>query len=96
MNYPNPFTDYTDFIFEHNQSCAPYNVKIDIFTVTGQYVCTVESEQESLGYSSEPLRWHGLSSNGAPLASGVYVYTLSVTTCEGVTAQKSSRLVIIK
>jgi hypothetical protein len=96
LNYPNPFNEYTDFIFEHNQSCTPYSITIDIFTMLGQHVASVRSEHESLGYTSEPIRWHGLSHDGNPLSSGVYVYTVSLTTCEGSIAQKSSRLVIVK
>lgn len=96
LNYPNPFTDYTDFVFEHNQSCTPLSVTIDIFNINGQHVCRVESEHESLGYRIEPIRWYGVSHDGNPLASGVYLYTVTLITCEGAEAVKSSRLVIVK
>jgi hypothetical protein len=96
LNYPNPFHDFTDFIFEHNQSCAPYDIVIDIYNTIGQHVSRVESAQESIGYESEPIRWYGLSHDGNPLSSGVYIYTISLKTCEGGTAHRSSRLVIVK
>jgi hypothetical protein len=96
LNFPNPFSDYTEFIFEHNQSCTPFTITIDIFNSIGQHVSRIQSEQETLGYTSEPLRWHGLSHDGNPLSSGVYVYTLTINTCDGGLAQKSSRLVLVK
>ncbi len=96
LNYPNPFSDYTDFVFEHNQSCTPLLIRIDIFNSVGQHVSTLETTQESLGYTAEPIRWHGLSHDGNPLGTGVYVYTMSIATCDGTEAKKSSRLVIVK
>ncbi len=96
INFPNPFNEFTDFIFEHNQSCAPYDIVIDIYNAAGQHVSRIESAQQSIGYESEPIRWYGLSHDGNPLASGIYVYSISMKTCEGGTAQRSSRLVIIK
>jgi hypothetical protein len=96
LNFPNPFTDYTDFIFEHNQSCAPIDISIDIFNSIGQHVSRIETQQETLGYSTEPIRWHGLSHDGNPLSSGVYIYTITIKTCEGAVAHRSNRLVIVK
>jgi hypothetical protein len=96
FNNPNPFSDYTEFIFEHNQSCTPFKFTIDIFNSIGQHVTRIESEQESLGYTSEPVKWHGVSHDGNPLSSGVYIYTITLTTCEGNIAQRSNRLVYVK
>jgi len=96
LNYPNPFTEYTDFIFEHNQSCTPIDIRIDIFNTLGQHVCALETTQESLGYSTEPIRWDGLSHDGNPLGTGVYIYTITISTCDKTKAKKSSQLIIIK
>jgi hypothetical protein len=96
LNFPNPFSEYTDFIFEHNQSCTPIHIRIDIFNAIGQHVSSIETTQESLGYSTEPIRWYGVSHDGNPLGTGVYVYTTTITTCEGTEAHRSSRLVIVK
>ena len=35
-NYPNPFYDYTDFVFEHNQPDGVVSVAIEIFDLTGR------------------------------------------------------------
>jgi hypothetical protein len=96
FNYPNPFTDYTDFIFQHNQSCTPMEIIIDIYKIDGQHVCRLEKEQQILGFSSDPIRWYGITSDGRPVENGVYIYKVSITTCDGVKDYKSNKLVIIK
>lgn len=96
FNYPNPFNEYTDFIFEHNQSCNTMMITIDIFNNQGQHVRQLVSENTSLGYRTEPIRWNGTSSNGKHLPSGVYVYNVKIKTCEGHEARQASKLVIIK
>jgi len=96
FNYPNPFFDFTEFIFEHNQSCTPIKVTIDIYNVMGQHVSQLKTEHVSLGYKIEPIQWDGTMSSGANLPSGTYIYTLRLTTCEGVEAKETSKLVLIK
>lgn len=96
FNYPNPFNEFTDFIFQHNQSCVPLQITIDIYNNLGIHVNQLNATQTSLGYQIEPLRWYGTSANGQTLPSGVYVYNLRIKTCDGYEAQKGSKLVIIK
>ncbi len=96
FNYPNPFSDYTDFLFEHNQSCSPYNIKIDIYNSFGVHVAQIQAEQETLGYKSDPLRWYARTDTGASLPAGIYVYTLTLTSCENIIAKKTSKLIILK
>ena len=38
LNYPNPFVNYTEFWFNHNQPNAPLEVKVFIYTVSGKLV----------------------------------------------------------
>ncbi len=96
FNYPNPFFDYTEFVFEHNQSCTPLKITIDIYNLFGEHIAQVKSDNISLGYKVEPIKWDGRTSSGESLKSGTYIYTLRLTTCEGIEAQKTSKLVLIK
>lgn len=96
FNYPNPFSEYTDFVFEHNQSCNLLLITIDIFNSLGQHVCQLVSENTSLGYKTEPIRWNGTSTDGRQLSSGVYLYNVKIKTCDGHEARQGSKLVIIK
>jgi hypothetical protein len=35
LNYPNPFTTHTTFMFEHNRPYVPLDVQVQIYTVSG-------------------------------------------------------------
>jgi hypothetical protein len=58
LNYPNPFTTKTAFYFEHNQCCTNMDVQIQIFTVAGKVVKTIQKTVNMEGYRSEPIEWH--------------------------------------
>ena len=75
VNYPNPMSRETDFLFRHNQS-SPLDVEITIFTVSGRKVRTLESP----GVRERFVRvhWDGTDADGSPLANGVYLYRLRV------------------
>jgi len=95
LNYPNPFTTHTEFYFEHNQPGVPVDVDIQIFTISGKVVTTLQATQMSNGYRSEPIVWNGLDEFGDRLGRGVYVYKLKVRTPDGKTAEKIEKLVIL-
>lgn len=43
LNYPNPFTTQTEFMFEHNMPGAMLNVKVEIYTVSGKLIKTIHT-----------------------------------------------------
>ncbi len=96
LNYPNPFTTSTDFYFEHNQVCSQLQVQIQVMTVSGRLVKTINEYVSSEGFRSSAVNWNGLDDFGDQLAKGVYVYRMKVTTPEGKTAEKLEKLVILK
>ena len=95
LNYPNPFTTNTQFFFEYNQPGVPVNVDIQIFTVSGKLVKTLESNMVTNGFRSDPIVWNGLDDFGDRIGRGVYVYRLRVRTPEGKSAEKFEKLVIL-
>jgi hypothetical protein len=95
LNYPNPFTTHTSFLFEHNQPCCTLDVGIQIFTVTGHLVKTINRTIPVIGYRAEPIEWDGLDDYGDPIGRGVYIYKLTVKNEEGSKAEKTEKLVIL-
>jgi hypothetical protein len=95
LNYPNPFTTNTQFFFEYNQPGVPVNVDVQIFTVSGKLVKTLESNFASTGFRSDPIAWNGLDDFGDRIGRGVYVYRLRVRTQDGKSAEKFEKLVIL-
>lgn len=96
LNYPNPFTTSTQFFFEHNRPCNTMDVQVQVFTVSGRLVKTLNRQLQCDGYRSEPMAWDGLDDAGDKLARGVYVYRLSVATLGGETADHVDKLVILR
>lgn len=84
LNYPNPFVDYTEFWFNHNSS-TPLDVSIQIFTVSGKLVRTLNGQTNSGdccnqgGASlSRDIIWDGRDDFGDRIGKGVYIYKLTV------------------
>ncbi|GAB5401305.1 MAG: type IX secretion system sortase PorU [Aureisphaera sp.] len=78
LNYPNPFVDYTEFWFEHNRPSEMLDVQVQIFTVTGKVVRTINQSVMSEGGLSREIVWDGLDDFGDKIGKGVYVYKLTV------------------
>lgn len=78
LNYPNPFTTYTEFQFEHNRANQPLQVQVQVFTVSGRLVKTINSEIQSVGNRVTGISWDGLDDYGDKIGKGVYVYRIKV------------------
>ena len=96
LNYPNPFTTRTEFYFEHNQVASALETQIEIFTVSGRLVKTINELVETQGFRSNGIVWDGRDEFGDQLAKGVYIYRLKVKTPEGNTDEKIEKLVLLK
>jgi hypothetical protein len=96
LNYPNPFTTSTEFYFEHNQVCSQLEAQIQVLTVSGRLVKTINKTVHTEGFRSEGIQWNGRDDFGDQLAKGVYIYRLLVRTPEGEIAEKLEKLVILK
>jgi hypothetical protein len=77
MNYPNPFTTSTRFVFTLTGSQVPDIFKIQIMTITGKVVREIfQDELGSLhvGRNITDFAWDGHDEFGDQLANGVYLY----------------------
>lgn len=95
VNYPNPFTTNTEFIFQHNQAGVPLDVKLEIFTVSGKLVKSIDDIVVNEGFVSRDLRWDGRDDYGDKIGKGVYVYKLKIRSNNGSTSEKFEKLVIL-
>ncbi len=95
FNYPNPFTTSTHFYFQHNQCCTGLNVQVQIFTVSGKLIKTIEQFVRTEGFISESIHWDGLDDFGDKIGKGVYVYRLKAIDSNGGKADKFEKLVIL-
>jgi hypothetical protein len=96
LNYPNPFTTHTDFFFDHNQPGNSLDVQVQIFTVSGKLIKTIETFVLSDGFRSEPISWDGTDDFGDRIGRGVYLYKVRVRTPQGEYAEKLEKLVILR
>ncbi len=81
MNYPNPFTTSTRFVFTLTGSQEPDEVLIQIMTVSGRVVREITEDQLGqiyIGRNITDYEWDGTDEFGDPLANGVYLYTVKV------------------
>ena len=75
-NYPNPFNPETWIPYE---LATPAEVTVDIHSATGQLVRTLRLGHQPTGTYRTQTRaayWDGRNTEGEPVASGVYFYTL--------------------
>jgi hypothetical protein len=79
MNYPNPFTTSTRFVFTLTGSVEPDEVIIQIMTVSGRVIREITEDQLGriyIGRNITEYAWDGTDEFGDPLANGVYLYTV--------------------
>lgn len=96
LNYPNPFVDYTEFWFQHNRPTEPLQVQVQILTITGKIVKTINQIITTDGFLSKDIIWDGKDDFGDKIGKGVYIYKLKVkSTVSGQQAEKIEKLVIL-
>ena len=96
FNYPNPFVDNTFFVFEHNQSNKDIVVEIQIYSLDGRHMKTLNASVRSENYKSEPIEWDASTDAGGKIARGFYVYKLLATSESGQTKSETAKLVFIR
>jgi hypothetical protein len=79
LNYPNPFTTSTQFLFTLTGYQIPSQLKIQILTPTGKVVREITKAELGnihIGRNLTEFKWNGDDQFGQPLANGVYLYRL--------------------
>lgn len=96
-NYPNPFNNKTSFCFDHNMPNTDLNVKIQIFTITGKLIKTINTNINTIGFRVEKdvIIWNGRDEFENKLANGVYFYKLKIKSSQGSFKEKLEKLFIL-
>lgn len=92
LNYPNPFSTSTRFVFTLTGSEVPDFMKIQIFTIDGRIVREIFGHELGtirIGKNITDYAWDGTDEFGDKLASGVYLYRV-ITKNQGETVEKAA------
>ena len=96
LNYPNPFSTYTQFWFSHNRPYEPLDVQVQVMTITGKVVWTKNQIITTEGFLSREITWDGKDDFGDRIGKGVYIYKLTVkSNLTNKKAEKYEKLVIL-
>ncbi len=77
MNYPNPFTTSTAFVFTITGSEVPQNIRVQILTITGKVIREITENELGplhIGRNITEFKWDGTDMYGQKVANGVYLY----------------------
>lgn len=92
-NYPNPFSDKTNFVFAHNQAGYLMNLDLYIFSIGGNLVKTISTTLSSENITDNVLYWDGKSDNGSSVENGMYIYKLVITNENGTVSSSSGKMI---
>jgi hypothetical protein len=90
LNYPNPFTTSTAFVFTITGSEVPQNIRIQVMTITGKIVREITKDELGplrVGRNITEFKWDGTDQYGQKLANGVYLYRV-ITNLNGKSLDK--------
>lgn len=95
-NYPNPFMDVTNFVFDHNQKGNEIEVTFEIYSLDGRKMKSMKTVFTPEATQSEPVVWNGDTDEGGKIDQGFYVYRVIVKNENGVTGEDTSKLIYLK
>ncbi len=90
VNYPNPFSTSTRFVFILTGSEVPTDFRIQIMTVTGKIIREIMRDEIGnihIGRNITEYAWDGKDEFGDQLANGVYIYRV-ITSMNGAGIEK--------
>lgn len=86
LNYPNPFSTSTQFVFTMTGSEIPSQFKIQVISVTGKVVKEITKAELGnlhIGRNITEYRWDGRDQYGQLLGNGVYLYRVITSNNQG-------------
>ncbi|MBK6620816.1 MAG: T9SS type A sorting domain-containing protein [Saprospirales bacterium] len=86
LNYPNPFSTSTRFLYTLTGSEPPAYFTIQIFSVSGRVVREISPQEigpMKIGTHLTDYAWDGRDEFGDPLANGVYLYRIAAKKANG-------------
>lgn len=94
FNYPNPFSQTTHFVIQHNQEGKELEIQLRIYSPSGRLVGYTEKNLLAEGNRTE-IPWDATTVDGRPLEAGIYFYRVDIRTGDGRTAYANQKLVYL-
>lgn len=94
-NYPNPFSEETQFVLDHNQPGSALDISVQIYNSQGELVHRMQTTQSEATTRLEELYWDGRTAAGEQLPSGVYYAIVELQSSNSdIIQQKTHQLII--
>ena len=94
-NYPNPFSEETQFVLDHNQPGSELDIIIQIYNNQGELVHRMQVQQADATTRLGALRWDGRTTAGEQLPSGIYYANIKLQSLNSdIVQQKTHQLII--
>jgi hypothetical protein len=95
-SYPNPFSESTRFVFEHNHPNEELTASIQIFNTAGALVRTLTQTFTPTGSNSADISWDGTGNGGEKLFGGVYICRIKIATAKNIEDLGYQKVVLIR
>jgi hypothetical protein len=96
-NYPNPFSEETQFVLDHNQPGSVFDIIVQIYNSQGELVHYLQTQQSDVATRLEALRWDGRTTAGEQLPSGIYYANIKLQSLDSdIVQQKTHQLIIAR
>ena len=76
---PNPMGDFTGFSFEHSFINQQVEFIINIYSIEGQLIKTISSNEVTDSSVNSSLIWDGTDNYGSRVPNGIYPYQVKIT-----------------
>ena len=86
LNYPNPFSTRTQFVYTLTGEAPPQYFRIQIMTISGKVVREITQDEIGslkIGTHKTDYAWDGRDEYGNQLANGVYLYRITAKGKDG-------------
>ena len=93
VTMPNPARDYATFTLMHDRPENEVTVTLEVFDFSGRIIWN-HSEQVVSADNTYSYTWNLRSSSGQPLASGIYLYRIVVSSPTGQSTSKAQKILI--
>ena len=90
-----PAREQTTFVLTHDRPETEVTVKIEVFDFSGRTLWAL-TEQANTPDNYYTADWNLCTSAGQPLASGIYLYRVTVTSASGKSTSRAHKLMILR
>ncbi|MDA0193870.1 MAG: type IX secretion system sortase PorU [Bacteroidetes bacterium] len=95
INYPNPVSDRTTFLFSHQHISENLKIVIRVFNLKGDIVRILKAEVFDTTGTIDALSWDRTDENGSRVDNGIYLYQIVVQSIDGAIGLAHQKLIVI-